>query len=94
MHTPEQLEAWLSAHPAERERLERGGYGTAFTAADLLPLLQVFIVQAGGAPPITTTEETPPSRRWLWGALIALVIFVLMLLLAPDVFPAALDLPA
>jgi hypothetical protein len=88
VHTPEQLEAWITAHPAERERLERGGYGTEFTAADLLPLVQVFIVQAGGAPPVTASGDTPPRRRWLWGVLIAIVIFVLMLLLAPDVFPA------
>lgn len=78
--TPEELEAWISERPGVKESLEQGGYGTEFTAADLFPLLQVFIVQAGGpAPPV----EAPPrssSRVWVVG--LGLLVVLLLLVMA------------
>lgn len=74
--TPEQLEAWISGEPAAKASLERGGYGTSFGAHDLLPLLDVFVVQAGGSPAVETAP--PPSRRRRpVGILLALALLLL-----------------
>lgn len=76
--TPEQLDAWITGAPGTRESLEKAGYGTAFTSDDLFPLLQVFIVQAGGpAPP----ADAPPSSfrgPWLVGLAVALVLLLVV----------------
>jgi ferric-dicitrate binding protein FerR (iron transport regulator) len=77
--TPEELDAWIARAPDARGSLENGGYGTQFTAADLFPLLQVFITQAGGPAP---TPDAPPraSRRpfLVAMALAAIVLLVVM----------------
>lgn len=49
--TPEALDDWLAGEPALRQELVEGGYGTAFTAADLHPLLLAMVQHAGGRVP-------------------------------------------
>jgi len=88
--TPEDLEAWIAERAEVRTALETGGYGTQFTAHDLLPLLHVFIGQEGGSVPTAAAAEAPSppsSRRWWVGALILLVIAVLIFALAREVLP-------
>jgi len=77
--TPEALDAWLAREPEARESLERGGYGSAFTAHDLFPLLQVFIVQAGGPAP---AGEPPPRSKMPWRIVFAVVLGIALLLFA------------
>jgi hypothetical protein len=89
-HTPEELDAWIDGAPEIGATLTKGGYGTAFTSADLLPLLQVFIAKAGGAPP--PSDAPPPSarnRRRSVGVLVALSIAIVLVLigLATGAFP-------
>ena len=88
VETPEQLDAWIAQRPEVGASLARGGYGTKFTAGDLLPLLQVMVVKAGGPAP---ASDAPPPRssrtRWVVGGVIALLVLLLSLLLAPDVRP-------
>jgi len=83
--TPEDLDAWLSQEPEARESLRRGGYGSAFTANDLFPLLQVFIVQAGGPAP---GSEPPPRSRhgWRTGVVVLFGVALLLFALAVGVF--------
>lgn len=80
--TPEQLDAWISEEPDVKESLEKGGYNTAFTSADLFPLLQVFIVQAGGpGPEPDAPEADAPPRASRRGWLTALVLVAAAVLL-------------
>ena len=60
--TPEQLEAWIAAAPDVAASLTAGGYGSKFTAADLLPLLHVFVKNAGGTVPGEVVAAPAPSR--------------------------------
>jgi hypothetical protein len=80
--TPEQLSAWIAERPEIQGRLERGGYGTAFTSDDLLPLLRVFVADAGGvvARPATSAPAVA-QRGWLTGALILLAVVVLVVVI-------------
>jgi hypothetical protein len=87
--TAEQLDTWISQRPDVRESLESGGYGTAFTADDVFPLLQVFVAQAGGAvPEVDAPPRSSPNRWLLLGALAVVGVIVLVLLaLATDALP-------
>jgi hypothetical protein len=80
--TPEELEAWIERYPAAREPLVRDGYGTAFTAEDLLPLLEAMVVKAGGSPPEATaplrTSRTPWLIVFAAAVLAALLLFVVV----------------
>lgn len=89
VRTPEQLDTWISQRPDVRESLESGGYGTEFTSDDLFPLLQVFIVQAGGAAPEADAPPRSSPGRWLLLGLLAAagVIALVLLALATDVLP-------
>jgi hypothetical protein len=78
--SPEELDAWLSLEPEASESLRRGGYGSAFTPHDLFPLLQVFIVQAGG--PATGAESPPRASKIPWLGIIAIVIGIALVLFA------------
>lgn len=75
--TPGELDAWLAERPDARKPLVAGGYGQVFTADDLFPLLQVFLVQAGGpAPP----DDAPPASStgaWRMGALVILAVVLI-----------------
>jgi ferric-dicitrate binding protein FerR (iron transport regulator) len=79
--TPEDFERWIAQHPEVRETLETGGYGTAFTAEDLFPLLEVFVTRAAGA----ASEAEAPLRfsrvHWLAAGLLLLVLGAVLLLL-------------
>jgi hypothetical protein len=70
--TPEELDAWILQAPDVREPLERGGYTTEFTAADLFPLYEVMVEKAGGAVP-RAAEAAAPSRTWWILGMIAAV---------------------
>jgi hypothetical protein len=71
--TPEALEGWIAGAPGVRESLVQGGYGTAFTAEDLFPLLEAMVVKAGGPPPAPAAP--PRTSSWMsW-----VVGFVLLL---------------
>lgn len=83
--TPEELEAWIAAAPDVGESLRRGGYGTEFTAHDLFPLHQVFVVKAGGPAP--QAEAPPPSSSNPgWKVALAVAVAVLLLALVLGVF--------
>jgi hypothetical protein len=78
-YTPEELDAWISGRPEIQDALQKGGYGRAFHAGDLLPLLHVFIGPEHLKAP---HEESPtrPSRNLLYGgALLAILLFLLLL---------------
>jgi hypothetical protein len=82
--TPEELDAWILQAPDVREPLERGGYTTEFTAADLFPLYEVMVEKAGGTVP---RPETPapsrtPSRVGLFAAVAVAVAVIVALVLA------------
>jgi hypothetical protein len=76
--TPEELEGWIAGAPDVRQSLERGGYGQEFTAEDLFPLLEVFIVQAGGPARV---PDTPPGASMPWSR-VALILLVIVLMMA------------
>jgi hypothetical protein len=79
--TPEDLERWIAQRPEVRESLETGGYGTAFTADDLFPLLEVFLTQAGGPAPEVEVPHRSSKVRWLVAGLLLLVLGAGLLLL-------------
>ncbi|HEX2090833.1 MAG TPA: hypothetical protein VHG28_00470 [Longimicrobiaceae bacterium] len=78
--TPEQLDTWISQAPEVQESLERGGWGTEFTSDDLLPLLHVFVAQAGGPAPEADAPPHSSRSRWLIPGVVAAVVIVLVLL--------------
>jgi hypothetical protein len=85
--TPEQLDAWLAQAPDARQSLERGGYGTAFTARDLFPLLRVFLTQAGApAPAAAEARPQPSTPRWVVALLVGLAVVLLAIALATGLF--------
>lgn len=85
--TPEELDAWVADAPEVRAPLEKGGYGTAFASADLLPLLDVFVAQAGGPPPEPDAPPTRASRKVpVAGLLLAIGVMLLLLFLALGAF--------
>jgi hypothetical protein len=77
--TPAELEAWIARDADVREPLVHGGYGEAFTAEDLFPLLQASVQKAGGPAPAAAAAPRHAGRRWPVGLLIALVVAVLLL---------------
>ena len=81
--TPEALEAWIAGAPEVREALERGGYGTRFTVADLFPLYEAAVVGAGGSVP-RPVEAAPPAatRGWAKGLAIALILLAVAAVIA------------
>lgn len=77
--TPEQLDAWISGEPDVKAALERGGYNKRFGSQDLLPLLHVFVVQAGGPAPTAPTADAPPPRsRRGWPVGVVLIVLLLV----------------
>lgn len=80
--TPEELDRWVSENPDVKEPLERGGYGRAFDAADLLPLLEAMVVQAGGPAPEAEAPPAPPNRRWRVAAVLGVVLLGILAALA------------
>ena len=80
--SPAELDAWTAGRPEVREPLERGGYGTEFTAEDLFPLLEVFVVQAGGAARAPDVPAGAPRRPWMWAAAAGVGILLVLAALA------------
>lgn len=80
--TPEQLDSWIAANPDIRKSLVAGGYNQVFTAHDLFPLLQVFIVQAGGPAPAGEAAPPPSRRGWKVGLLLGLGLLAVAVLVA------------
>lgn len=85
--TPEDLDAWIARAPDVRGPLEKGGYGSAFTAHDLFPLLQVFVAKASGRVPAADTPRRSPKGRWVVGILLVLVVVLLLLAVTTDMLP-------
>jgi hypothetical protein len=82
VQTAEELESWISQRAEVREPLERGGYGTAFTAHDLFPLLEVFLAKAGAPPPEMDGSRRSSTPRPLVAGLLLLVLVIVLFLLA------------
>ena len=79
--SPEQLEAWIAENADVSATLQAGGYGTAFAAEDLYPLLQAMLEHRG--IPGSAAAETPshnPRRRWVGIAVVVIVAAALLLL--------------
>ena len=68
--SPDQLDDWISHAPQTREALARDGYGSAFTAEDLFPLLQAMT----GRMEVTRPQEARP--RTLSAAVLGLGVLV------------------
>ena len=81
--TPEELDAWILQAPDVREPLERGGYTTEFTAADLFPLYEVMVEKAGGAVPRpeAAAPARSPSRVGMLAAVAVAVAVIVALVL-------------
>ena len=79
--TAEELDAWIAREPAVRASMERGGYGSAFTADDLLPLLHVLVEKGGGVVPRPhdPAAEAPSPARSRWPLLLAALLLVSLL---------------
>ena len=81
--SPEELDAWISRAPEIHDSLRKGGYGGAFTADDLFPLLQVFVSNAGGAPAPAPGSAPPPKSRALGrGLVVGVAVLVALLVIA------------
>lgn len=78
--TPDELDARISEAPDLRAPLEHGGYTTEFTAADLYPLYEVMVEQAGGPPPPAAATDAAHSGWIVWLASAALAIAVIIAL--------------
>jgi hypothetical protein len=72
--TPEQLDLWISEHPEVAQPLREGGYGRAFDAGDLFPLLEVFLAQAGAPAVRAEAPSHSPNRNRLVAAVFALLL--------------------
>ncbi len=92
--SPEELDAWISRAPEIREPLERGGYGTAFTAHDLFPLLQAMLGPAGRPPSAGDPPRRASPSPWLVGSLVLLVLILLALVAAALMSAPASPLPS
>lgn len=79
-NTPDELEAYIQTSPEYREPLERGGYGSRFTARDLHPLLEVFAAQRGGAPQVAPGAPRRSWLGWVVGIVLAIVVLTALLL--------------
>lgn len=66
--SPEALGEWIAETDDVRERLTKGGYGSAFSADDLFPLVQGFVAKTA---PQTPSRSAAGAARWLWIAGIA-----------------------
>ena len=78
--TPEELDAWIARSPDARGPLENGGYGQEFTADDLFPLLQVFVVRAGGPAPEPDPPPRSSGRAWRVGLVVAVLVALVVAL--------------
>jgi hypothetical protein len=80
----QELESWIGQTADIRERLTKGGYGSAFTAEDLFPLFQGSVARAKAA---AATPPPPGARpaKWLWIGAIVVVAIVIVVIVATRV---------
>ncbi len=78
--TPEELEGWILQAPDVREPLERGGYTTEFTAADLFPLYEVMVEKAGGIVP--RADAAVPAQNQRSAAMFAMLAVAIAVIVA------------
>ena len=79
---PADLDAWLTANPELHATMQSGGYGTAFSADDLYPLLQVMMTNAGGQAPVASAPQRSTSRGMMVGMALLLLILLIAMILA------------
>ena len=79
--SPEELEAWIARTDDVRERLTTGGYGSAFTAADLFPLFQGFVAKATATTPAPAAARPARSLRIGLMVVVAIVVIVVIVIL-------------
>lgn len=72
--TAEQLDVWVSEHPDVARPLMKGGYGRAFDANDLFPLLEVFLTQEGARAPDAEARQHSTNRKRIAAAVLALLV--------------------
>lgn len=76
--SPEELDAWIARTEDVRERLTKGGYGSAFAAGDLFPLFQSFVDRATAARPAPSAAG---PARWLWiGVIVAIALVTIVII--------------
>jgi hypothetical protein len=78
--TPAELHERILETPDLKRALEDGGYNEKFTADDLFPLYEIFVVQAGGFIGEPARPDAPARRGGrlaLIGAVVALVLVAL-----------------
>jgi hypothetical protein len=71
----EELHAWIVRTEDLREKLTKGGYGSAFTADDLFPLFQGFVAKA--STPTPSRSKSAPARS-AWVAIIVIVVVLIV----------------
>lgn len=79
---PADLDAWLTANPELHATMQRGGYGTAFSADDLYPLLQVMMTNAGGQAPVASAPQRSTPRGMIVGMALLLLILLIAMIVA------------
>lgn len=73
--SPEELDAWISRAEDLRERLTKGGYGSAFGADDLFPLFQSCVAKASAVAP---SRRAPRLPLWLWIAAVVVGVAIIV----------------
>ena len=76
--SPQELDAWIARTDDLRERLTKGGYGSAFGAEDLFPLFQGFVVKATAPPPRSGRHRV----NWVWIAVAFVAVVAIFVLIA------------
>lgn len=75
-----QLDEWILRTDDLRETLVKAGYGSAFSADDLFPLLQSFVAKAS-RPVVSRTAGRSPRTLWI-GLIITAVVVVIAFAIA------------
>lgn len=73
--SPEELGEWIARTDDVRERLTKGGYGSAFSADELFPLVQGFVAKETAQTP---SRSGAGAARWLWIAGIIAVVAIIV----------------
>lgn len=79
---PPDLDAWLTSNPELHVTMQRGGYGTEFSADDLYPLLQVMMTNAAGQAPVASAPQRSTPRGMIVGMALLLLILLIAMIVA------------